>query len=60
MNVTWVFVVYSIASGNVPHNYEEVSASFYTNLEECAAESVAHNAMLEPKYVSACMPIVED
>ena len=60
MNVTWVFVVYSIASGNVPHNYEEVSASFHTSLEECAAEAVAHNAMLEPKYVSAYMPMVDD
>jgi hypothetical protein len=60
MNVTWVFVVYSIASGNVPHNYEEVSARFHTSLEECAAEAVAHNAMIEPKYASACMPIVED
>lgn len=60
MNITWVFVVYSITSGNVPHNYEEISASFYDSLEACAAESVAHNSMIGAEYVSACLPIVED
>ena len=60
MNITWVFVVYSIASGNVPDNYEEIYASFHGSLEECAAESVAHNSMMGVEYVSACMPLVND
>lgn len=60
MNVTWVFVVYSVLSGNTPENYEEIYASFHGSLEECAAESVAHNAMIGIEYVSACMPIVTD
>lgn len=60
MKVTWVFVVYSVLSGNPPENYEEIYASFHGSLEECAAESVAHNAMTGIESVSACMPIVTD